>query len=319
MSDQPDLSFSRWAPVVGRWVLEDAVARYMGPGRNASDEPAVGLVRAPDSFGLVAGEIATTVQFPRDVEKEPQGKIFFGFHPATQQHVAAGLGGYGSLYNVEQWVPGRGYVSLATAGRPDALQRDRPYALRVFLTGQSVALDVDDVIVIDVALPAPLEGSYLGLIGRGRGTVEFTDFATERQLPEAFVVMQFGEPFDTLYAEVIAPVCSESGYVPVRADEFAGPGVIMQDIIAAIQRASVVIAEVTPVNANVFYELGYAQATGKPTILLADRGELTQLPFDISGNRCIFYSDSIGGKTSVEADLRRHLAGLTYAEANDSS
>ncbi|KKK84342.1 hypothetical protein LCGC14_2784310, partial [marine sediment metagenome] len=64
------------------------------------------------------------------------------------------------------------------------------------------------------------------------------------------------------------------------------------------------------VNANVFYELGYAHATGKPTILLADPSEVEQLPFDVSGRRCIFYDDSIGGKPKVDTELRRHLESL---------
>jgi nucleoside 2-deoxyribosyltransferase len=50
-------------------------------------------------------------------------------------------------------------------------------------------------------------------------------------------------------------------------------------------RSTVVVAEITPVNANVFYELGYAHALGKQTILLAERGRT--LPFDVSGYRCI--------------------------------
>lgn len=68
-----------------------------------------------------------------------------------------------------------------------------------------------------------------------------------------------------------------------------------------------VIAEITPVNANVYYELGYADAIGKPTILLADRQQVDRLPFDLSGFRCIFYNDTIGGKDRVESDLRRYL------------
>jgi hypothetical protein len=95
---------------------------------------------------------------------------------------------------------------------------------------------------------------------------------------------------------------------PYRADEMSGPGMILSDIITGIQDAAVVIAEITPVNANVFYELGYAHATGKPTILLAEKG--MSLPFDVSGFRCIFYDDSIGGKRRVEAELRRHLEAI---------
>lgn len=77
----------------------------------------------------------------------------------------------------------------------------------------------------------------------------------------------------------------------------------------AIREADVVIAEVTPVNANVFYELGYAHALGKPTVLLAERGQ--SLPFDVSGWRAIFYDNTIAGRRQVEEQLRRHLANIS--------
>src|ERR1700694_2903882 len=70
--------------------------------------------------------------------------------------------------------------------------------------------------------------------------------------------------------------------------------------------SDVIVAEITPVNANVFYELGYAHALEKPTILLANRNT-EKLPFDISGYRVIFYDDSIRGKRDIEATLRKHL------------
>ncbi|MGD0899375.1 MAG: hypothetical protein ABR915_16175 [Thermoguttaceae bacterium] len=56
------------------------------------------------------------------------------------------------------------------------------------------------------------------------------------------------------------------------------------------------------------YELGYAHALQKPTILLARRGE--QLPFDIRSYRVIFYDDTIGGKADLEATLGEHLASV---------
>ena len=68
------------------------------------------------------------------------------------------------------------------------------------------------------------------------------------------------------------------------------------------------MAEITPPNQNVFYELSYAHALAKPTILLAERGK--QLPFDISGYRVLFYDNTIGGKTQVEDGLKKHLTAI---------
>jgi nucleoside 2-deoxyribosyltransferase len=46
---------------------------------------------------------------------------------------------------------------------------------------------------------------------------------------------------------------------------------ILHDVAQGIVDARVIVAEITPPNQNVFYELGYAHALGKPTILLAER------------------------------------------------
>ena len=71
------------------------------------------------------------------------------------------------------------------------------------------------------------------------------------------------------------------------------PGIIFQDIQRKIEDANVVIAEITAPIQNVYYEVGYAHALNKPTILLAQRGR--ELPFDIRSYRVIFYDDSMAG------------------------
>ena len=117
--------------------------------------------------------------------------------------------------------------------------------------------------------------------------------------------MQFSSSFDDVYSEVIKKVCLEEGIDVVRIDETMGPGVIVQDITREIREANLVIADISPVNANVFYEVGYAHALNKPTILLAEKA--TKLPFDVSPFRTLFYENSIGGKTKFEEGLRMHV------------
>jgi hypothetical protein len=132
--------------------------------------------------------------------------------------------------------------------------------------------------------------------------------AVSRLHGKVFVVMQFSELYKQLYSEVIQPVADEFGLEAYHVGEVFGPGVILNDIVQGLVEAKVVIAEVTPSNQNVFYELGYAHALGKPAILLAERGK--QLPFDITGYRCLFYENTIGGKKQVEDALRTHLASI---------
>ncbi len=121
--------------------------------------------------------------------------------------------------------------------------------------------------------------------------------------------MQFSEPYDTLYKEVIEPKGKEAGFHVIQIGDLKRPGIIFQDIQQELGKATAVVAEISAANNNVFYELGYAHALHKPTILLARRGQ--QLPFDIRSYRVIFYDDTIGGKTDLEETLGKHLAAVS--------
>ena len=90
----------------------------------------------------------------------------------------------------------------------------------------------------------------------GTSEIEFRNFHVSTDKPSVFVVMQFGMPYDDLYREVIEPVSLNSGFQVLRGDDVFRPGVILQDIIRSIIESDVIIADITPTNANVFYELG---------------------------------------------------------------
>jgi hypothetical protein len=219
--------------------------------------------------------------------------------------VFAELGAARSAYSVGEYVSGFGWRSLVTAGQLENLRSDRDYLLQVNLTGQELRVSVDSVPVIQHLLAHPLQGRQVGLIAAGGQEVSFSELTVSSGKPKAFVVMQYAEPYDTFYKEVIQNQAEASGYDVVRIDEKAGPGIILQDIQREIEQAEIVIAEITPSNPNVFCELGYAHALGKPTILLARRE--SELPFDIRSFRVVFYNDTIGGKAEVERNLRKHL------------
>jgi hypothetical protein len=79
---------------------------------------------------------------------------------------------------------------------------------------------------------------------------------------------------------------SEFGYIVKRADEDADPGMIGDRVISDIINADLVVADLTDLNPNVFYELGIRHSTEKPTIHIAKSG--TVLPFDNVAHRTIF-------------------------------
>ncbi|MGO4870226.1 MAG: DUF4071 domain-containing protein, partial [Roseiarcus sp.] len=80
-----------------------------------------------------------------------------------------------------------------------------------------------------------------------------------------FVIMPFGRKpdasgrmvdFDRIYAEVIAPAVEAAGLDGIRADEEQGAGFIHKLMYERILLSEYAIADLTLLNANVYYELG---------------------------------------------------------------
>ena len=256
---------------------------------------------------FVSGKVKFSVTLPED-RIGKYGQILLGFSSWQYSFLSVGLSGYGPAFVIMGHVPGSGWRQLAIAGDVSNLVGNRPYQNEIRVDGQRITLSIDGIKVLDHIFGGKLNREQVGLYASGTGPIRFDSVEVSTQPYSAFVVMQFTEQFNELYDEVIRPVCAGNGVNAFRASDIYRPGVILQDIQQNLDESYVVIAEITTRNANVFYELGYSHALRKPVILLAERG--TELPFDISGYRVIFYDNTIGGKSSVEADLRRHLDSI---------
>jgi len=106
-------------------------------------------------------------------------------------------------------------------------------------------------------------------------------------LDTCFVMMPFGQWFDRYYQEVYVPAIKEAGFEPVRADELFTTGSVVEQIWEQIEKAKLLLADLTGKNPNVFYELGLAHAARKPVVFTA--GELNDVPFDLRHLRVIIY------------------------------
>jgi len=96
-----------------------------------------------------------------------------------------------------------------------------------------------------------------------------------------------------------------------RADEDNQPGMITDKLINDLFDSDLVIADLSELNPNAFYELGIRHAAAKPTIHMAAAG--TKLPFDNLGHRAIFFElndwNSIEqAKTSLREQCEEALA-----------
>lgn len=105
----------------------------------------------------------------------------------------------------------------------------------------------------------------------------------------------FAVPYGTPAAELRDAVniaSAQAGFELMRADQqFAPSQYVVDGIRQAIERASLVIGEVTETNPNVMWELGYAQALGKPILLITqDPGTI---PFDAHLVRAVTYQAGV--------------------------
>lgn len=103
-----------------------------------------------------------------------------------------------------------------------------------------------------------------------------------------FVMMPFSGQLGTYYEAIFRPAIEQSGLHPVRADdEIFATGKIMDQVWRGIRQATVLVAELTTKNPNVFYELGLAHALEKPVVLISSNQE--DVPFDLRHIRAILY------------------------------
>ena len=198
-------------------------------------------------------------------------------------------------------------------GKNDSIKTGQKYNIALEIQGNVISFFVNGVHLYTYSSFIP-SASTCGIGISNNANVIIENINIQSNLATVFSIMKFEKDFDELYSDVIVPKCKQFGYRSVRADECYTTTAIIQDIIKEISDASVIIADVTMDNPNVFYELGYAHALKKPTILLADVDKREKLPFDISGQRVVFYNNSIGGKKDIEKKLEKYFENI---DAND--
>lgn len=291
-----------WLPVIGRWEgLDTKAPIYLGP---EPDRSPYGLcICNPE---LKEAEVELKVELTDaipDKSTDTSARVVFGYQSLSEPYLALGIGGYQSAYVIADFQPPYDWRALSTTGSDQILKTNRTYRLYASVRGQRATLRVDKVKALEHRLAQPLAKGQIGLFAWGERTIKFRDVILKRRLPQAFVVMQFSDPYTSVYTEVIQPAAAEKDVDAFNAGEISEVGMILEQIALAIRDSALVIADITPPNQNVYYELGYAHAIGKPTILMARKG--TELPFDVRSYRVLFYEDSESGLQ----EAREKLAG----------
>jgi hypothetical protein len=125
-----------------------------------------------------------------------------------------------------------------------------------------------------------------------------------------FVAQPFNEVYNKLYESVYAPAIWNAKLEPYRVDLDKAVNTIHGSIEEQIPLSAAMLAEITTKNPNVFLELGYAIAVGKPLCIVCARPQ-EQFPFDIRNRPIIEYdADLSDDKKDV---LRRQITDRLIA------
>ena len=138
-----------------------------------------------------------------------------------------------------------------------------------------------------------------------------------------FIVTAIGESgtetrdrADEVFSYLIAQVCEELGYKPVRVDQVDAVDNINETIISYLKTAPMVVADMTGHNPNAFYELGFRQALELPLVPIIQMGN--KLPFDVISQRTVFYNLSVGKIEQSKKELKAKMKSFENFEMPES-
>ncbi len=122
-----------------------------------------------------------------------------------------------------------------------------------------------------------------------------------------FVIMSFDPKYDDTYEAIKmgGKLVKEYDLEIQRVSEHKGDYIITERIERSINRAEVIICDVSEKSPNVYYELGYARAKNKKIILTAKTG--TELPFDVRQYSTKFYNSDIHLQKIIKDELEHFL------------
>ena len=138
-------------------------------------------------------------------------------------------------------------------------------------------------------------------------------------MKDCFVIMPIGSGeiyniYRNRFDEIIKPAVEgiksngNQAFKCIRADFVSKTGSITRDVIARLYRADAVIADLTDLNPNVFYELGVRHSLRSGTLLVGIEG--TKPPFDIGDLRIIYYEDRVGAQKVAIPKIQEFLKPL---------
>jgi hypothetical protein len=152
-------------------------------------------------------------------------------------------------------------------------------------------------------IPLDGGGSITRLEAQAQSTLRTAGYGSSAK-SHVFVAMPFAPEMDDVFHYGIQGAVNAAGLLCERADLSAFTGDVLDWVKRRISSATLVVADLSSANANVYLEVGYAWGCQIPTILLAR--DANDLKFDARGQRCLVYKSI----KNLEESLRNELRGV---------
>ncbi|MDT4952733.1 MAG: hypothetical protein QOJ02_871 [Acidobacteriota bacterium] len=127
--------------------------------------------------------------------------------------------------------------------------------------------------------------------------------------PHVFVAMPFSKQMEDVYRFGIMEPVDAAGFLCERVDMEIFIGDILTHIKLRIETATLIIADLTGANPNVYLEVGYAWGKNRPALFLAQNSD--EIKFDLQGQRCIIYETIYELADKLKAELAALKLNLT--------
>lgn len=127
-------------------------------------------------------------------------------------------------------------------------------------------------------------------------------------MPTCFVIQPFTDIYNKRFDDLYKPAIEAAGMTAYRVDQDSSATVLVEAIEKNIKRAAVCLADITEDNPNVWYELGFAYAAGRPVVMAcSDERQKAgkRFPFDIQHRAIVTY------KTESQSDFQSFKDNLT--------
>jgi hypothetical protein len=135
-------------------------------------------------------------------------------------------------------------------------------------------------------IPIGGEDAINGLEDQAQKTLRTAGYASSSK-SHVFVAMPFAPEMDDVFHYGIQGAVNAAGLLCERGDLSAFTGDVLNWVKQRISSATLVVADLSSANPNVYLEVGYAWGCRVPTVLLAQ--DVNDLKFDVKGQRCLLY------------------------------